>query len=118
MRYLRLAVVLASTLAAVCGMPFGASGARDPLQAVFARMDRTSLSFKWMTASVQKTAYTAVIDETNTECGKIQVLRTKPHELKIRFDFDPDGRIRRHRHSPRLLPGLALRGDGTESVLK
>lgn len=89
MRYLRPVVVLAGTLAATCGMPFGASSAGDPLQAVFARMDRTSLNFKWMTASVQKTAYTAVIDESNTECGKIQVLRLKPHELKIRFDFEP-----------------------------
>jgi outer membrane lipoprotein-sorting protein len=85
----RPAMVLAGTLAALCGMPFGASGAEDPLQAVLMRMDRASLNFKWMTASVQKTAYTAVIDESETECGRIQVLRPKPHELKIRFDFEP-----------------------------
>jgi len=70
-------------------MPFGASSAEDPLTAVFARMDRASGAFKWMTANVQKTAYTAVIDESTSETGKIQVLRPKPHDLKIRFDFEP-----------------------------
>ena len=89
MRHPRPAMVLAGTLVALCGMPFGASSAGDPLRAVFARIDRASLSFKWMTANVQKTAYTAVIDESTTESGKIQVLRPRPHELKIRFDFEP-----------------------------
>jgi outer membrane lipoprotein-sorting protein len=89
MRYLRPVAMLAGALAATCGTSSGATGAEDPLQAVFARMDRTSLAFKWMTADVKKTAYTAVIDESSTECGKIMVLRVKPHELKIRFDFEP-----------------------------
>jgi len=66
------------TLAALAGLPFGASAADDPLQAVFARIDKTSLTFRWMTAKVQKTEYVAVIDETSTENGKILVLKPKP----------------------------------------
>jgi outer membrane lipoprotein-sorting protein len=89
MRDLRPVLLLAGALAALCGTPIGALSAEDPLQAVYARIDRTSLTFKWMTANVQKTVYTAVIDESSTETGKIQVLRPKPHELKIRFDFEP-----------------------------
>lgn len=89
MRHLPPVLVLAGTLAAICGMPFGASSAEDPLQAVFARIDRASVTFKWMTANVQKTAYTAIIDESTTESGKVMVLRPKPHELKMRFDFEP-----------------------------
>jgi outer membrane lipoprotein-sorting protein len=42
-----------------------------------------------MTANVQETEYTAVIDETTTENGKIRVMMPKPHDLKIRLDFDP-----------------------------
>ncbi len=89
MRFPRPVAMLAGALAAICASPYGAAAAEDPLQAVFARIDRTSASFKWMTASVQKTAYTAVIDESSTECGKVMVLRLKPHELKLRFDFEP-----------------------------
>jgi len=89
MRDLRPVLVLAGALAVLCGTLSRASGAEDPMQAVFARMDRSSLAFKWMTASVQKTAYTAVIDESTTESGKIMVLRARPHELKLRFDFEP-----------------------------
>ena len=77
------------TLVALAGLPFGASAADDPLQAVFARIDKTSLTFRWMTAKVQKTEYVAVIDETSTENGKILVLKPKPHDLRIRFDFEP-----------------------------
>ena len=86
---LRPVLMLAGALAVICGTASFAYGADDSMQAVFARMDRTSLAFKWMTASVQKTAYTAVIDESSTENGKIMVLRARPHELKIRFDFEP-----------------------------
>jgi outer membrane lipoprotein-sorting protein len=86
---LRPVAMLAGAVAVACAIPSGVSGAQDPLQSVFARMDRTSLSFRWMTASVKKTAYTAVIDESSVESGKIMVLRLKPHELKIRFDFEP-----------------------------
>ena len=85
----RPVAMLAGALAAICAVPCGTSGGEDPLQAVFARMDRASLSFKCMTASVRKTAYTAVIDESSTETGKIMVLRPHPHDLKIRFDFEP-----------------------------
>ena len=89
MHFLRPAAMLAGILAAMVANPAAARAAEDPLRAVFARIDRTSASFRWMTASVKKTAYTAVIDESSTECGKILVLRVKPHELKLRFDFDP-----------------------------
>jgi outer membrane lipoprotein-sorting protein len=82
-------LVLAGTIAAFLAIPFGAPGAEDPLQAVFARLDRTSQTFKWMTASVQKTAYTAVIDESSTESGKILMVRLKPHDLRVRVDFQP-----------------------------
>jgi len=89
MRFPRPALVSAITAAALAGIPFGGSAAEDPLQAVFARIDRASLTFKWMTAKLQKTEYIAVIDETSTESGKILVLKPKPHDLRIRFDFEP-----------------------------
>src|SRR5579872_6013163 len=89
MRLPRLILVSSITLGIFPGSAFGASAAEDPLPAVFARIDKASLSFKWMTAKVQKTEYVAVIDETNTETGKMLVLKPKPHDLRIRIDFEP-----------------------------
>ncbi|HUA59247.1 MAG TPA: outer membrane lipoprotein carrier protein LolA [Verrucomicrobiae bacterium] len=83
------ALVSAITIVTLAGLPFGAMAAGDPLQAVFARIDQASLSFKWMTAKVQKTEYVAVVDETSTESGKIRVVKPKPHDLRIRIDFEP-----------------------------
>ena len=89
MRYLRPGLVSALTVLVLGGVRFGAWAADDPLQTVFARIDKASLSFKWMTANMQKTEYVAVIDETSTEKGKILVLKPKPHDLHIRIDFEP-----------------------------
>ena len=89
MRFGPAVLVSILTLAAISLGPFGASAAEDPLHAVFARIDRTSLSFKWMTAKVEKTEYVAVIKETSTEKGTMMVLKPKPHDLRIRIDFDP-----------------------------
>jgi outer membrane lipoprotein-sorting protein len=86
---MRPVLVSAITVSVLAGFPFGASAAEDPLQAVFARIDKTSLSFKWMTAKVEKTEYVAVIDETSTERGKVMVVKPKPHDLRIRIDFEP-----------------------------
>ena len=89
MRDSRLILVSLLTFTLAAALQFGASAADDPLQAVFARIDKASLSFKWMTAKMQKTEYVDVVADTSTETGKIWVLKPKPHDLRFRIDFEP-----------------------------
>ena len=84
-------------LLALCGLlglvPLGflpLQGA-DPLPAVLARMDRAARPFRCMTANIQETVYTQVVDDKALSSGTIKLRRAKPGDIRFLVDFtNPD----------------------------
>lgn len=67
--------------------------AEGPLESTLARMDQTATAFKDLTADLNRTHHTAVINEDTFDEGEILIKRTRPHELLMRFDIaKPDPR--------------------------
>lgn len=63
----------------------------DPLTEVFARMDQSSRNFKGMTADIQETIYTQVVDQKNVLTGSIRLKRVKPGDVRFLVEFtQPD----------------------------
>jgi outer membrane lipoprotein-sorting protein len=62
--------------------------AADSLDAVYARIDQASKTFKGLTADITNTAYTAVVDSKEVQTGTIKLLPTKDgtHVLMSRQD--------------------------------
>jgi len=62
--------------------------AAESLDAVFARIDQASKTFKGLTADITNTAYTAVVDTKDVQTGSIKLLPTKDgtHVLLSRQD--------------------------------
>lgn len=71
---------------AFCLLP-GSALSADTLDAVLAKMDKASAGFRGMTASLNKSTYTAVIKETTSETGSISLLRPKPRDLRMLVNF-------------------------------
>ncbi len=59
----------------------------EPLDTVLARMDRAAKEFKSMTAKVNQTDYTAVIDESRKQSGEIRLKRGKGGVVML-VDFE------------------------------
>jgi len=69
--------------------------AQDPLQAVFARLDKTASTFRGFTADMKRVTFHHILpDESDIETGKIVVRRVKPRELQMRIDIDPPNQKR------------------------
>jgi len=65
--------------------------AADPLADVFARMDKTAQHFKGMTADIQETAHTELVNDNTISTGTIKLRRTKPTDVRLLIDFtNPD----------------------------
>jgi outer membrane lipoprotein-sorting protein len=82
MRALRPVVVLLTT--------FTLLRAADDLQAIYAKIDAGAAGFKGLTADIRRVAHVDLINEDDIETGKITLKRPKPHEIRMRIDFqDP-----------------------------
>ena len=67
-------------------------GAADTAQAVLARMDKESASFRQLTARISKTEYTAVLDDSSVESGQMW-LKRNGREVVMRVEISqPQGR--------------------------
>jgi outer membrane lipoprotein-sorting protein len=61
--------------------------AADPLVDVFARMDKTAQKFKGMTANIEQTSYSKMVDISSTTRGTIALTRSKKGEVRFLVDF-------------------------------
>jgi outer membrane lipoprotein-sorting protein len=87
MIWFRRLFALSGTLLAFAVASFGAPLAEPPLDAVLARMDQASATFKSLTADIQKVSHTDVVNVDATDSGTIMVKRVKPHDTRIRIDL-------------------------------
>ena len=74
---------LAGLLVLAAGCPAFAVTADE----VLAKMDRSALKFKTMTADFARIEYTAVIKDTSEDDGKIALLRKNFKDVHFRIDF-------------------------------
>jgi outer membrane lipoprotein-sorting protein len=82
---LRAAIVLAFTTARL-SLP----AATESLENVLERMDRAASSFKALSADVKSVQHTAVIDEDNTDLGRMLLKRSK-HDMRMLVELtQPD----------------------------
>ncbi len=72
---------------AVCLLAAAAAVEAQTVDAVLARMDQASASFRGMTADVQMKTYTAILSDTTTENGTLKMQRLKGGEVRAIIDF-------------------------------
>jgi outer membrane lipoprotein-sorting protein len=60
----------------------------EPLEAVLARLDKAAAEFRDLTADFSRTNYTAVLNETTQESGKLWIRRAGPRNRLMRVEFD------------------------------
>lgn len=77
-------------LAGIAGM----ACAGEPLEAVLARMDREAATFRGLTAEFKRITYTAVLQDSSRETGKLWIRRNGPRNTLMRIDFaEPNPRV-------------------------
>jgi outer membrane lipoprotein-sorting protein len=83
------------TVAASACLAFGASGADNSLQQVFAHMDQTAATFKGMTADIRRVSHEGILNEDDPpDTGTVAVKLSKPHGVQMLYDFQaPDKKI-------------------------
>jgi outer membrane lipoprotein-sorting protein len=72
---------------AAMALGWGAPAADSSLAATLARMDDAAARFKGLQADMQKISHMAVINEDSVDAGTIAVKRLKPHDIRVRIDF-------------------------------
>jgi outer membrane lipoprotein-sorting protein len=60
----------------------------EPLEAVLARLDKAAAEFRDLTAEFSRTNYTAVLNETTQESGRLWIRRAGPRNRLMRLEFD------------------------------
>jgi outer membrane lipoprotein-sorting protein len=79
-----------SLLSALFGSAILLSAA-DPLTDVFARMDKTAQKFMGMTANIQETVHTEIVNDNTISTGTIKLRRAKPNDMGVLVEFtNPD----------------------------
>jgi outer membrane lipoprotein-sorting protein len=87
MTWFRTLFVPIGTLLSLAAASFGAPPADTPLDAVLARLDQVSTTFKGLTADIRKIAHTDVVNADDIDSGTITVKRVKARDTWIRIDF-------------------------------
>jgi len=87
MTWYRTLFVLIAVLPAFAVASFGAPNAETPLEAVLARLDEASATFKGLTADIRKMSHTDVVNVDEIDSGTIMVKRVKAHDIRIRIDL-------------------------------
>ena len=65
----------------------GCMFAADDMAKVYSKIDAGSAGFKGITADIKRVAHLDLINEDDTETGKIVVKRPKPHDVLMHIDF-------------------------------
>jgi outer membrane lipoprotein-sorting protein len=81
--------------AVLCALLAAARLPAEDLQTILARMDQASLAFKAMTADVETTTFTKVIDDTAVQTGKLTMQRQRDKGTRAILDFsaEKDSRV-------------------------
>src|ERR1035437_1786091 len=87
MTWFRTLFVPIGTLLSLAAASFGAPPADPMLDAVLARLDQVSTTFKGLTADIRKLAHTDVVNADDVDSGTITVKRVKARDTWIRIDF-------------------------------
>src|ERR1039457_6777363 len=87
MTWYRTLLVLSGAQLALAAASFGAPAADTSLDAVLARLDQASATFKGLTADIRKTSHTDVVNVDDVASGTIMVKRVKTHDTHIRIDL-------------------------------
>jgi outer membrane lipoprotein-sorting protein len=92
---LNLSSAVKLSIAALCVWLVTVPVPAEDLQPILARMDEASLSFRAMTADVQTTTFTKVIDDTTIQNGKLTMQRPKGKGTRAILDFssEKDSRV-------------------------
>src|ERR1039457_2274285 len=87
MTWFRRLFVLSGTVLALAAASLSAPPADTPLDAVLARLDQASATFKALTADIRKVSHNDVVNVDAVDSGTIMVKRVKPHDTRIRVDL-------------------------------
>jgi outer membrane lipoprotein-sorting protein len=87
MTWYRTLLVGSGAALALAAAGFGAPAGDTPLDAVLARMDQASATFRGLTADIRKVSHTEVVNVDDAESGTILFKRVKPHDTRIRIDL-------------------------------
>jgi outer membrane lipoprotein-sorting protein len=79
--------VLSVALLSLTAVSFGAPAADPSLDAVLARLDQASNTFKSLTADIRKMSHTDVVNVDDVDSGTILVKRFKGRDTRIRIDL-------------------------------
>jgi outer membrane lipoprotein-sorting protein len=71
----------------LCVFVFALCLQAQSVEDVLKRMDKAAPAFRAMTADVQMVTYTAIIGDTTTENGTLQMQRLKPNDVRAIIDF-------------------------------
>lgn len=74
-------------LAGLCLLAWASVSPAQSLDAVLARMDAAAPSFHAMSANVQMVTFNALLSDTETESGKLQMQRLKPDDVRAVLTF-------------------------------
>ena len=79
----------------LCALLAAAQLPAEELQTILARMDQAALTFKAMTADVETTTFTKVIDDTAVQNGKLTMQRQRDKGTRAILDFsgEKDSRV-------------------------
>jgi outer membrane lipoprotein-sorting protein len=81
---MRSASVRIAILVLTCA---GRASSADPLGDILTKLDHAAAAFRAMSADLQETAHTAVIDENQVEAGRILMKRNHPGDTRMLVDF-------------------------------
>ena len=87
MLWFRRLFVLSGALLSLTVGSLGAPAADPSLDAVLARLDQASSTFKSLTADIRKMSHTDVVNVDDVDSGTIVVKRFKAHDTRIRIDL-------------------------------
>jgi outer membrane lipoprotein-sorting protein len=87
MIWFRRLFVLSATMFALAAASYGVPAVDPQLDAVLARLDQASLTFKGLSADISKVSHIDVVSVDNADSGKIIVKRVKPSDVRIRIDL-------------------------------
>lgn len=87
MIWFRRLFVLSGALLSLAAASFGAPAADPSLDAVLARLDQASSTFKSLTADIRKMSHTDVVNVDDVDSGTILVKRFKARDTRIRIDL-------------------------------
>ncbi len=72
---------------ALCLFVFAGASQAEDVSAILSRMDQAAPNFHAMSANVEMTTYTKVLDDTTRQKGTLKMQRLKPNDVRAIIDF-------------------------------